>query len=279
MSGETIQLAKNPHKTKPIEYPKIGSEKIDGCAAEYWWDGDVIKCLSRSHKSTYPSTAHIKEYLEARLPKGYKVVGELHIPGMPFKDSGGFIRAGIVDERIKFGIYDMVKLGGDDRAFTDRYINALTYFPWIHLGPVFTIEHRRVNSSRELAIWAQCLKDENPVYEGMVLREMDEVWSPGKRVMIRIVDHPTVDVKLMRIDEAISKDGVPLGMAGGLQCLHEGSMIGVGPGKLKHDERRDMFLNPRKYLGRMLQAQYKKDDSYTALREPTWQLWREDKEE
>jgi hypothetical protein len=70
-------------------------------------------------------------------------------------------------------------------------------------------------------------------------------------------------------------------MIGRINCWYKGQIIGVGPGKLTHAERRELAKAPMVLTGynRIAKVQYKKDDSYEALRQPTFQCWRDDKDE
>ena len=78
-----------------------------------------------------------------------------------------------------------------------------------------------------------------------------------------------------------------------INCWYKDQVIGVGPGKMKHAERKlewEAWENAVQHdavpegplvtgKGRVLQVEYKKDPSYEALREPTFQCWRPDKSE
>ena len=61
---------------------------------------------------------------------------------------------------------------------------------------------------------------------------------------------------------------------------YKGTEIGIGPGRLTHDERTALWVHFQTGMlhKRMAQIKYKSDDSYDALRQPTFQFWRDDKE-
>ena len=73
-------------------------------------------------------------------------------------------------------------------------------------------------------------------------------------------------------------------MAGKLWAMYEGNKIGVGPGKLTHPEREELLKQYQK--GKMkgnwpsptMEVTYKRDETYTALREARFTCWREDKD-
>lgn len=283
MSGERIQLAKSIDKDK-YEYPLLGSEKLDGCAAEFYWlDGRVVN-MSRNVKVRYTSVGHIEKYLEETLPKGMQLIVELYIPGMHFKDSSGPIRAEAADTRIRAGIYDCLYAPeGDpcpylsDKEFTDRYMQAVTYFPcWA--SPVFTIEHRRMNDRRSIDLYYESLRSDNPdVFEGMVLRKPDELFNSGKRRMFRHTFDPTTDLVCMSFEEAISKEGDALGRVGRINGrMDNGVVTGVGAGRMTHVEAKYCWEHQDEFIGVKFQAKHKRDTSYVKLRAPTFQLWRYD---
>ena len=82
-------------------------------------------------------------------------------------------------------------------------------------------------------------------------------------------------------------------MVGRLIVSYKGLTIGVGPGRLTHGERTSLWTCREAYLrteqdghrwkellpGRIAQIKYKADDSYDALRQPTFQHWRPEKDE
>jgi hypothetical protein len=67
-------------------------------------------------------------------------------------------------------------------------------------------------------------------------------------------------------------------MVGRIIADFHGTEIGVGPGKLSHAERRKLWVN-REHNHGVATIKYKRDDSYTALRQPTFQHWRPEKTE
>ena len=62
---------------------------------------------------------------------------------------------------------------------------------------------------------------------------------------------------------------------------YKGTEIGIGPGRLTHAERIELWVHSQTgmFNKRMAQIKYKADDSYDALRQPTFQFWRDEKDE
>ena len=84
----------------------------------------------------------------------------------------------------------------------------------------------------------------------------------------------------------MSKNSEPLGMVGSLIAMYKGKPVGVGPGKLSHEERRDLWKEYMAVVSRYIitppriaQVKVKRDPSYSGLRQPTFQHWRDDQTE
>jgi hypothetical protein len=102
---------------------------------------------------------------------------------------------------------------------------------------------------------------------------------------------PTIDLLVVGFEEAHSEDGNPLGMVGRVNAeyntmgfdtegaVHNYQIIGVGPGALNHTERKNLWrmYKQGKFTPRIAEIRYMRDDSYDALRQPTFKQWRDDK--
>jgi ATP-dependent DNA ligase len=127
-----------------------------------------------------------------------------------------------------------------------------------------------------------------PEAEGAVLHTLDKPFQPGKRCWgtQRMKPVPTIDLKVIGFEEAVhGASGNPNGMVGRINVeftrLHNGTPrmahIGVGPGTLTHKERTQIWNNQKKFHGRIAEVRYMRDDTYEALRQPTFLRWRDDK--
>ncbi|WKV17017.1 hypothetical protein [Nostoc phage NMeng1] len=140
-----------------------------------------------------------------------------------------------------------------------------------------------------MAEWER-LRAKFPHAEGMMLHTCTKPFSPGKRApgMLRYKPQPTIDLRVESWEEAVSEDGTPLGMVGRCNVLlnrvmSDGvtrqSRIGIGPGKLTHDERTAIWNKFRESGYRpIVEVKYMPDPTYDALRQPTIQRIRDDKE-
>jgi ATP-dependent DNA ligase len=155
--------------------------------------------------------------------------------------------------------------------------------------PIRAIPTITVHSPEEAMEAHNALMLAKPDAEGSVLHSHSKVFSPGKRCWgtQRIKDVPTIDLMIVGYEEAVSgHTGLGNGMVGRIwaefssfKMLDNVSTIGIGPGALTHAERRDEW---QKYAAgmfkpRIAEIRYMRDDTYDALRQPTFARWRDDK--
>jgi ATP-dependent DNA ligase len=133
----------------------------------------------------------------------------------------------------------------------------------------------------------------SPDAEGSVLHSWYKVFQPGKRCWgtQRMKPVPTIDLMVVGFEEAHSVDGAPLGMVGRINAeittlvpttmgmQNKAEVIGIGPGALNHTERKNLWRMWKKgqFTPRIAEIRYMRDDSYDALRQPTFKQWRDDK--
>lgn len=161
----------------------------------------------------------------------------------------------------------------------------------------------------------QNLMKNSSLFEGYVIRNMDGKHSRygiGKRSwgMMKYKPKPTLDLEVVGFEEATANKtmtfmgeefhkGDGLRAVGRIKVLyHTGAssdgkneytdyeIIGVGPGCLTHEERRDLWeryeANGKQDLtgqGLIAEVEYMLDQNYDALRQPVFKRWRTDKDE
>lgn len=176
-------------------------------------------------------------------------------------------------------------------TFIERHQFMEDFIAHIH-GRVHVIPQIACENMDQLLSHQTKVLDYWPEAEGMVARNHDDPFAPGKRSWgyQKLLQEPTIDLRIVDFEEATAEDGTPKGMVGRLVALYNGKKIGIGPGRLTHKERialweakvahiekhgpSDYYVNGTS----IAQIKYKKDDSYDALRQPTFQHWRDDKE-
>lgn len=301
MGKEAIMLSKTYKNHKSLILPAAIYEKLDGVPGDFYYRRELgqIHCRSRQNEELL-SVDHIREFLTHKLPHGAHLVGELYIPGVPFKDISGLVRRKeTTDETRKLCLYvfDYYIEGQEDMPYKAR----MTQFAediGSDLDPddiVRMIRGYHVTTPEEFDATMARFNEVNPDAEGVVIRALvgDKTgfkagWrSPG---MLKLKTTNSVDLEVHSFEEAIDKDGNPKGMVGRINVIyHAGAssdgnneytdyeIIGAGPGKLSHAERTAIWENQKDYIGRIAEINYMPDPAYTALREPRFYRWRDDK--
>ena len=282
--SSTIMLAKQ-YNPKKLEFPVYVSRKLDGVAAEFKCSEDgVVTVRSRQDKPIL-SVQHICDALAEILEPGQGVVGELYIDGdFTFKDISGKVRQHEPAPELALYIYDFFRDNYPAQMFVHRHIqiDKLMYDAgWRNMHPVYCVPHVLIRNQEELDMYTTGFFIAHPEAEGMVIRTHQHLYEPGKRSwgMQKLKKRNTIDLKLVSIEEATDESGTGKGMAGRFNCEYKGTVVGVGPGKLTHDERTIAFVNRESLVGSIVEVAYMPDAAYGALREPTVIRLRSDKDE
>jgi ATP-dependent DNA ligase len=306
MGKETIELFKQFEDCNFDKYkgPWGVQEKLDGVPILIRREAGSIKALTRQGEYV-SSLDHILEYaVRLLLDDRAFIVGEVYCRGMPFKDISGLVRAHKAQDasrNLRLYVFDgdIWPSRGDGWLDRQRAIAlGLTTLAGhssdaLLAAPIQSLPYAVTNEpafAHELL--AATIKD-NPQCEGVVLHDINKTWQPGKRLWtgLKLKPKPTIDLKVVGFEEAISKHGEPMGMVGRINCelntLRNGkletSVIGVGPGALTHTQRRGLWSVRNSPIfwahTRIAEVQYMKDDTYDALRQPVFVRFRGDKSE
>ena len=290
------------------------SEKVDGVPGIFQKGKPV---LSRQGKPI-TSVEHINGVMQEYLPEGIQVIGELHIPGEPFKVSSGKVRKGMPCYDIQLGIWDVVDLNNPGLSYGERmnYLADKLYFDQRILMSKDIWEIPRVLlqvSSSEFAeeyvkVYYDSvvnprykeriskLRPERPVEsfgdaEGVIVRPACYSYSTGRSWgLMRYVPKPTLDLKVVAVEEATANRpmsflGEPFDKGMGLKAIgaflvkyKDNTIVKVGAGCMSHGERRFYWENLNLIIGKIIEVEYKKDPTYDALREPIFKCIRNDKD-
>jgi len=291
MGKETIMLAKNLN-LKKMEYPCVASEKLDGVPGDFFGLPDGSVGVRTRQDEPILSVSHIQEWLYGLLPVGHHLIGELHIEGKTFKDISGIVRRHETCPDLILNIFDYYIEDKPWMTYADRMrecafgdVGRFVYDSHDNDSIVRFIEGTNISNEKQLLKHIESFTRDRPDAEGIIFRPLtgeNSLYESAKRSwgFQRHKGEATADLRLVGFEEAIDKKtGLGNGMVGRLIVEYKGKHIGAGPGKLKHDERIDMFKNPKDYLQRIVQIAYKPDESYDALREARFDEWRDDKTE
>lgn len=290
MSNETIMLAKNLN-LKKMTYPCSASEKLDGVPAVFTCQRQSNITAKTRQGEDILSVIHIKQWLWDKLPMGHSIIGELHVQGLPFKDIGGLVRRSTQSPELVLNVFDYLP---DEHETNLSYADRMECMVMSEVGkyiydemdgPVRVIPGKHIKDEQELLSYTTLFTSTNPDSEGLIFRPLhgkESIFAAGKRSwgFQRYKAEETVDLKIVGFHEAVEGDTKkPKGMLGRIVCDYKGTEIGVGPGALTHEERIDMWRNPRDYIYNIIEVAYKPDPSYGALREARFKRFRNDKQE
>ena len=283
----------DPKKFPADYFPVAVTEKYDGVAGRFTYTSALNRVLSMSRQhEEIKSTGHIEHWLRDKLPPRAELIGELMVPGLAFKDGAGVVRREVTDERIVLFIYDYVLYDEENN------ILPLTYDQRMEkciktLGPHMTQPDRPVVFMPTLIVHnheqIEDCKDRvfahNPKAEGIVIRPLhheDSLYRVGRsKALIRWKPEPTLDLRIHSFVEAVDKHKQPMGMVGRINVWYKGKVEGVGPGKMTHKERTELWQlhGATEFTDGIIEVKYMPDETYTGLRQGTFQRWRTDKKE
>lgn len=297
MSNETIELLKNYEPSK-MQWPAMHQQKIDGVPTRIIKQQGEVRSYTRQGERL-KSIPHIEQLCSVLLSDGESVVMELHITGKSFKEISGLVRRHAACRDLVGWIFDgepgpisFTPWEARMRAFALRLIDlaAKAGTPASDLA-CRILPGSKVHSAEEAEAAHEALMIANPDAEGSVLHSLQKTFQPGKRCWgtQRMKPVPTIDLLVVSFEEAISENGTPLKMVGRINAEFTSwdqsnntksiSIIGIGPGALNHTERKQLWAEAvaGKFKPRIAEIRYMRDETYDALRQPTFKQWRDDK--
>lgn len=260
----------------------LWSRKYDGVPVVIYWDKETEKVRNITRNGTeLTSIQHILDeitelYMKGIYYVGRRIVGELVIHDTDFKDISGKARADAPCEDLQLYVFDSW-IPDVDEPFLQRYKKYM-FSNYISFRPKYIVAVPQIMAVKDDLDRLRGYVLDNK-WEGIILRALDDVYSVGKRSKgyLKYKPEPTLDLRCIGFEEALSKDKVPKGMVGALICEYNGSTCKVGAGSMKHTERKEVWDNQEKYIGNIAEVGYMYDDSYTSLRQPVFKNWRFDK--
>ena len=312
----TIPLAKG-FSEKHLKFPVLLSRKFDGVPVRIDIDHHGNHTIrTRQGKDVPAVRTLVQEFIGRYLNEKRdcdSVVTPLTLVGevvqhdnwdADFKETSGIVRRQ-EDQSHRLAIM-LFECDVQD-MFIERHEFMEDFLQHIH-GRVHVVEQIAVENMEQLVQYQQEFNRLFPQAEGLVARNYDDPFAPGKRSWgyQKLLNEPTIDLRIVGVEEAIDQHGQPKGMVGRLIASYKGERIGIGPGRLTHAERIELWeryqqelslfwagspvdhypdvyspVNVSDYFSfpnRIAQIKHKGDDSYDALRQPTFQFWRDDKE-
>lgn len=282
----------SPKLIDPEGYYKI-SEKLDGQPVKIIRVDGVLEAYSRQGKRVY-SIQHILDELdtlELILADGQYLCGELFNKDMGSAEISGLVRKNEPALCLSFYIFTDFKEPLRDKLVRGRNVHYLKYWymkgSWLlelYNGDAFKgSDILKLNITNIFGDEGLISTDMN--FEGFIARKDTTPWLEGKRSndYLKLLEEPTLDMKVIGFEEAVSKDKEPLGRVGAFIVKWDGGTCKVGAGKLTHNEAKQFWQGYQEgavlFDNMIIEVKYKQDNKYTSPRQPTFQRFREDKTE
>lgn len=309
MANETIELLK-PYTPNKLKFPALHQQKIDGVPAFIIRSNHTIApVLAYTRQGELiTSIPHILKFCELILNIGDAIVMELYVPGLDFKTISGLVRkkaSSAETRKLRGWAFDFIPAGEASKPYVSRRADLMLRLSKlaqrVEIDPTALIVRLLpgsiVNGPDEAEQAHDALMVANPNAEGSVLHSLEKAYQPGKRTWDtqKWKPTPTIDLRIVSFEEAVSADGKPLGMVGRINAEFTTfplqvdasfpkpmvNIIGIGPGSMTHEQRKAQWMHWKRgdYKPRIAEIKYMRDDSYDALRQPTFVCWRDDKKE
>lgn len=256
-----------PYNKDKVKFPCYVSRKYDGVPVIFWVEDGVLHHATRQGNqvtSIDHIIANIQDMVDKyKLEDGFICCGEVYKKDTPFKDISGDIRRGRPALGLVFIMFEEPK----------GYANLTSIHDYEFL---FLPEEWTCNYQEDVD---KLLTEFSDDWEGMMIRHGE--YEHGKRSWnsMKFKREPTLDLEVVEVIQSKDKHGNLKDMIGSFDCKYKDGVVRVGAGKLSHAERKEVWSNPEKYVGKIIEVKHMKDDSYDALRQPTFQRWRFDKDE
>jgi len=290
VANEAIPLAKHFDITK-LEFPVMLSEKLDGVPVRF-----VIHCgptglvtakaISRQHEILRACEKDLMDFVGMNIGlftsdpgRTWNFVFEVtHRRYTTFKDISGVVRRNEPQMDLVYNLFDAdtsYDAGGISlNVLGTRLIRGASIVDRSRLVKFNVVQQIKYETPEDLqdALDNTVMSSDQ---EGWIIRSMDALFKPGTRHWDyqKIVKDQTIDLWITGAVEGVGKFA---GGVGKFIAQYKGKEIGIGPGKQTTAERKLALAG--KYP-RMACIKYKPDESYAALRQPTFQHWRDDKSE
>jgi ATP-dependent DNA ligase len=219
----------NPYK--PVEYPIYVQPKLDGvrCIA-YKKSGKVI--LQTRTGMILTSLLHIEDMLADITDV---LDGELYNPEIPFNELAGIVRRKEMTEdslKVQYHIYDIINTDTFDKRL--KRLNSLKYN---------IVETRLVND-----FYPAFQEFVSKGYEGIMLRTIKGLYKAGRsNDLMKYKEFMEDEFEIIGYEEGKGKDaGTVIWICHGFKVRPQGTV----------EERRKLFENGDKYIGKKLTVIY-----------------------
>lgn len=276
--SDVMMLSKHYDASK-CRFPVFASVKLDGVPGVYTHD----ELKSRQGKPLL-GVQWIHDVIKLYIPPHMTLIGEHYEEGAAFKDISGKCRKDKPYNEAKIFMFDCI----DQHRPLEFHVRYEMLKRWWYSLPtefkhlVKYCPQGFIETPQGVRWYIEDLKEQR-LYrsvEGAMIMSANGLFSCTRSWdCMKYVFDDLLDLKVCALEEAVSQHGESLGMIGALYVEYRGEAVKIGAGKMSHNERATVWENPALYIGKICKVKAKPDDTYTALRQATFQAWHEDKEE
>lgn len=242
------------------KFPVLVQPKLDGerCRVVEFGAGPTM--LS-STEELITGVPHISEALEFVKVLGIELPeldGELYCHGKSFDDIHSIVSRKYENTRhedfqsIEYHIFDVVTDSPQIVRTTmlNGFINdVFKDCPFIHIVPSYV-----ANNIEDIYYYYNLFIEMK--YEGIIIRETSAPYVRKRSTfMLKFKEKRKDEYEIVRLIEANSAEGEPLGRVGSIECTCDGEVFSVGAGHLTHEQReyywefREHYPGGRCYVG------------------------------
>ena len=241
-------------KKKHIKYPCFVQPKLDGVRCLAYKDNGIIYLMSRTGKP-FIHLNHIKEALEKIDFTGF-LDGELFTTKMEFSNISGIIRKQKLNKEdiqlsynIEYHVYDTFDINNLEIPFNERnqIVNNFKLKKYLQYVPTYLCKTEEIMLSK----YDDFVKKG---FEGIMIRNYDGLYKVKFRSndLIKLKPFLDAEYKIVDFTQGTGRDkGCVIWICENnngetFRCRPNGSL----------DERKELFNNGKKYIGKMLTIRY-----------------------
>jgi DNA ligase-1 len=240
------------HK-KSLEFPVDVQPKLDGILATAWRDNTgKLRLTSRNGKDF--NIPHLKTELSKILPKDSYLLGEVYLHGEPFQNIVSLVKREQPRQKLlKFYTTDLINKKNNSIPWNKRHgLLEQKINETLHVKKVPTLIADNLDKIKELQ-----KKFEEEGYEGIIVRNPQSVYEPGKRSQGLLKSKEFKDDEF-RITGFTQGTGAHKGTL--IWELAAGDKKFKAPSSGSLNERKQLYKkvkdNPEDYVGQQLKVKY-----------------------
>lgn len=267
--------------TPIVQYPVCAEVKYDEIRCQVLVHTDIIAGRDRVEFLSYAGKplANMQQFANRfadiaeqsncyEFDLGFEVNGNFNDSYRWVRSTNG-IPSDLTNAEYKFILFD---LPGIRMPFRDRILVRDS----VALNAGLAIPSRRVcyNEDDVFDAFQQARK---LGFEGLMIKSLDHLYEPGKRTDGWLKYKPSNDEAgvIVKINEAVSLDGIPLGRAGSVDVVvADGST--ASPAGINHQLGLQMFMFQEEFIGRTIDFKYMERDRQGGYRHPVFIRLREE---